>query len=575
MRELIPLQLPKVVEARRKRESMNVDPPLMTSDAGHPLQLSQSSTSSDYPSPITPTFSARGHSRFPSSTSSLASSPPMRDSMDGFGAGKRPLTEVREEPLERDEDYEMVNGLTDISHHCPGMSCSYFVLSASRRAVCFVTHHLTNHPQGNRHAEAMESNTPISEADITPSPWHYDLTDDHQPEHDYNLTPTAKRRRADDFTFTGFTQRFGSRMPSLSRKWRQRKAANISICTQGFHERPSRANSTRAPSLANSFIDTDTQDYPFPPTPALSVSGHHGSDSPVGPLDMQRVNWYDEEAENEVQATTPLLPPMMLNFASAKETPYQSPLQSPTVAEREPAFPSQTPAETPQLRSLPSPPLSTKPSESSFHRHRALSYSNLTPTADIPVLPMVSVADQWADSLGHANFTITPEPYLPAQFDVEACKQLRTDWETARRNFMRHLMRTSEHYGATSRVHKITEQKWAAIDAEWKRNSEVCLSRTAENGYEHALSQSQSSVAEPAPLVKLPSLNGPKSEGKFPKLGDENIVGPMEVIASQFQQQQQQRKSPKRSFFRFLQGVFTPPAANFLGKPFNRRTATL
>lgn len=116
MRELIQLQLPKVVEARKKRESMNVDSPLSTlTDSGHTLHLSHSSTSSDIPSPITPTFSARGHSRFPSSTSSLASSPPMRDSLDGFGVGKRPLTEVREEPLERDEDYEMVNGFTHSS----------------------------------------------------------------------------------------------------------------------------------------------------------------------------------------------------------------------------------------------------------------------------------------------------------------------------------------------------------------------------------------------------------------------------------------------------------------------------
>ncbi|KAI4088002.1 MAG: hypothetical protein LQ344_006377 [Seirophora lacunosa] len=531
MPEMIQLQLPKGVEVRKKRESMNADAPLVLCDPGHPLQLSQSSTSSDFPSPITPTFSTRGHSRFPSSTSSLASSPPMRDSTDGFGAGKRPLTEVREEPLERDEDYEMVNGHQYID--------------------------------------------PIDEADNMPSLSlrHYDLTDDHQPEHDYGVTPTAKRRRADDFSFTGFTQRFGSRMPSLSRKWRQRKGTNISISTQGLYERPSRANSTRTPSLANSFIDMDTQDYP--PTPAMSVSGHHGADSPVSPLEIPRANSYDEEAENEPQASTPLLPPMMLNFTSAKETPYQSPLQSPTVAERDSAFSGQSPKETPQSRSLPSPPLSTKPSDSSFHGPRALSYSNLTPTTDIPTLPLVSVPDQWADSLGHANFTITPEPYLPAQFDVEACKQLRTDWETARRNFMRHLMRTSEHYGVTSRIHKITEQKWAAIDAEWKRNTDVCLSRTAENGHEHALSQSQSSVAEPAPMVKLPSLNGPRSEGKFPKLGDQDIVGPMEVIASQLQQQQEQRRATKRSFFRFLQGVFTPSNVNLFGKPFNRRTATL
>ncbi|KAL8935189.1 MAG: hypothetical protein Q9216_005545 [Gyalolechia sp. 2 TL-2023] len=545
MRELIQLQLPKVVEARKKRESMAmVDSPIL-STTGHALQLSHSSTSSELPSPITPTFSARGHSRFPSSTSSLASSPPMRDSMDGFGVGKRPLTEVREEPLERDEDYEMVNG---------------FPNSPSRRD--------SDHFPYDTHPSS-----PISEADIVPSPSHYDLTDDHRSEHDYGCTPSAKRRRGDDSPFIGFTQRFGSRMPSLSRKWRQRKAGNISISTQCTSERPSRANSTRAPSLANSCVDLDTQDYPLPPTPAMSISGHYGDDSPVTPIDIQRANSREEELETEAQATTPLLPPVMATLF-AKETPYQSPLQSPTIADRESFFSSQTPVETPQQRSLPSPPLSTKPSVSSFHRQRALSYGNLTPTADIPPLPMLSASDPWADSLGHANFTITPEPYLPRQYDVEACKQLRTDWETARRNFFRHLMRTGEHYGATSRIHKLTQDKWASIDAEWKRNTDVCLARTAENGYEQALSQSQSSVAEPAPLSQLPSLNGPKSEGKFPKLGDQDIVGPMEVVASQVQQQQQ-RKSTKRSFFRFLQGVFTPPNVSLFGKPVNRRAATL
>ena len=110
MRELIQLQLPKVVEARKKREStMNVDSPSLSGTIHAP---SQSSVSSEIPSPVTPTFSTRGHSRFPSSSSSLASSPPMRDSIDGFGVGKRPLTEVREEPLERDEDYDMVDGCT-------------------------------------------------------------------------------------------------------------------------------------------------------------------------------------------------------------------------------------------------------------------------------------------------------------------------------------------------------------------------------------------------------------------------------------------------------------------------------
>ncbi|KAI4199385.1 MAG: hypothetical protein LQ350_004674 [Teloschistes chrysophthalmus] len=545
MRELKQLRLPQLVEARKRRASMNLESPNSPTTA-HILQSSQTSnaTSTETTSPITPAYSPRGHGRFPSSTSSLASSPPLRDSLDGFAVGKRPLTEVREEPHEREEDFEMINGFTNSP---PDRDTDSFI-------------------------QAMEAGFPISDPDLFPVPSHYDLTDDHPSEPDFNPSPSAKRRRGDDFSFAGFTQRFGSRMPSLSRGWRQRKAGNISISTQ---ERPSRANSSRTPSLANSFVDMDALDGPLPPTPAMSVSGHRGLDSPVAPLDLQRAESQDEEIDREVKATTPLLPPVLANLPTfTKETPYLSPLQSPTVAEHDPFSATHTPVETPQLRSLPSPTLSNKPSISSFNRQRALSHTTLMPTSDIPPLPITSMPDAWADSLGHANFTIAPEPYVPTQFDVEACKQLRTDWETARRNFSRHLMRTSEHWGTTSRIYKLTEEKWAAIDAEWKRNTDVCLSRTADNGYEKALSQSQSSVAEPAPLAKLPLLNGPMSEGKFPKLGDEHIVGPMEVVESP--QQQQQRKSSKRSFFKFLQGVFTPPEVkNLFGKPSNRRAATV
>ncbi|KAI4268351.1 MAG: hypothetical protein LQ337_007895 [Flavoplaca oasis] len=547
MRELRKLHLPQLVEAKKRQERTAKLDTSASCTMAHSVQLSQSSISSDYPSPTTPTFSTRGHSRFPSSTSSLASSPVLRDSIDAFGVGKRPLTEVREEPHEPDEDYGTMN---TFANSPPDHDHDFF-------------------------ARAMHANFPIGKADIVPSPAHYDLTDDYTTEPDFGRNSSAKRRRADDSPLAGFTQRFGTRMPSLSRKWRQRKAANISIST-GSQERPSRANSTRTPSLANSFIEMDDQNYPLP-TPSTSPSGYNGGNSPVAPIDIQRANQQEEDTETDVQATTPLLPPMLINLSTVtKETPYHSPLQSPSIADPGQISYPQTPVETPQLGSLPSPPLSTKPSVSSMRRPRALSHTALMPTADIPSLPMVPVPDPWADSLGHANFSIAPEPYLPQHFDIEACKQLRTDWETARLNFARHMMRISEHYGATSRIHKLTGEKWAAIDAEWKRNTDVCLSRTADNGYEQALSQSQSSVAEPAPVVTLPSLHGPKSEGKFPKLGDEDIVGPMEVVASPLQQQQHQhRKSTKRSFFRFLQGVFTPPNVNIFGKPSSRRAATL
>lgn len=98
-----------MVEARRKGEDESMMESPKSASSGHALHLSQSSTSSDMPSPVTPTFSLRGHIRYPSSTSSLASSPVLHDSMDGFGTPKRPLTDVKEEPLEREEGFEMVN----------------------------------------------------------------------------------------------------------------------------------------------------------------------------------------------------------------------------------------------------------------------------------------------------------------------------------------------------------------------------------------------------------------------------------------------------------------------------------
>lgn len=114
MRELRPFKLPQLVEARRKEnEETAMDSP-ESAPTGHALHLSTSSTTSstDGPSPTTPTFSLRGHSRFPSSTSSLASSPIMRESMDGFGPQKR-LTKVKEEPQEREDDFEMVHSVAD------------------------------------------------------------------------------------------------------------------------------------------------------------------------------------------------------------------------------------------------------------------------------------------------------------------------------------------------------------------------------------------------------------------------------------------------------------------------------
>ena len=110
-RELKPLMLPQLVEARSKEEvTMASDSSNSTPLGSH---LSRSSTLSEYPSPTTPTFSLRGHSRLPSSNSSAPSSPNMRESIEAFGSASRPLTDVKEEPQDKDEDYQMVNGIEE------------------------------------------------------------------------------------------------------------------------------------------------------------------------------------------------------------------------------------------------------------------------------------------------------------------------------------------------------------------------------------------------------------------------------------------------------------------------------
>lgn len=110
-RELKPLMLPQLVEARSREEgNVAMD---SSNSIGLGNHLSRSSTLSEHPSPTTPTFSLRGHSRLPSSTSSTPSSPNMRESVEAFGSASRPLTDVKEEPLDKDEDHQMVNGIDE------------------------------------------------------------------------------------------------------------------------------------------------------------------------------------------------------------------------------------------------------------------------------------------------------------------------------------------------------------------------------------------------------------------------------------------------------------------------------
>ena len=512
--------------------------------------------------------------------------------MDGFGSAKRPLTEVKEEePLERDDDFEMVDcseadinidrKCTMVPRRMPADSC----ISRNRRQPrdrisawsyhdC-ITHSRTVQPANNTPGN-LSNSISYSESSMTAETYmtlpalDYDLADGAS-DLEFAMNPVLKRPRPSELPSSGFTSRLGTRFPSLSQKWRNKRANNTASIVDGIQEvRPqrSRANSTRAPSLAGSEA-LDPKDHPLPPTPARSIFDDRAEDMPIGNIDVQKANAHEEEPENEMTATTPLLPPILANVSThLQDVPYQSPLQSPKIAEPDSPTGTHTPLASPLLPSLPSPPLSNKPSISSFHRGRGLSQlpspTGILPCSEIPPLPLTTTAlagtapDPWSDSLGHANFTITPGPYLPLNFTITAYKELRKDWDLARQNYTRHLARVGEHYGATSKIYRLTEEKWAEIDNVWKSNSDICLTQIIDTGgFEDVLDRES-----PAPLIKLPSLNGPRSEGKFPKLGDEVIVGPME----QGPVNPQKRSSKKRSFLKFLHGMIPNGGGVFGGR---------
>lgn len=566
-RELRPFHLPGLVEARKVEESeMFTGSPISTT--GHAQHLSGSSTISDLPSP---TFSLRGHSRLPSSTSSLASSPAVRESMDGFGTVNRPLTDVKEEPQDRVEDYEMVND--PVGHRAREgkhvHSCDY------------------HHTQPDSRIEEILSKTPDNlwalyqptARDLSSA---YDLEDDVL-DGDFAPNPCAKRQRAEDFPLSpmdGIKSRMPSILRSPSRKWRSRKVTpTTAISDRSQEPSRSRANSTRAPSIAGSIAEMgDTKGLQLPPTPTRTAFDDSLEDAYLS-IDTHKANSMDHEVvDREAKPTTPLLPPILTQIpAHIREVPYQSPLQSPSVAEPEVPSAFNSPLPTPRIAGLPSPPLSSKPSIASFHHQRGM--PTISPSSEIPPMLITDPNDHWADQLGHANYTIEPQPYVPEETTMAACKDVRANWEMARYNYQKHIARTGEHYGTSSKVFRLTEQKWAEVDANWKRNLELTWSciqveplvESATTSSSHDSGMSMSDIAPqptpiiapmPAPLMKMPSLNGPKSEGKFPTLGDDGIVGPMEQLPSIAQQPQ--RRKRKLGFFKWMQGVW--PTGNVLSR---------
>jgi hypothetical protein len=405
----------------------------------------------------------------------------------------------------------------------------------------------------HRDANGAQSSVQLSRG----QDFDYDLADGFFSDGEIAISPRFKKRRQDS-ALTGLANRLGTRFPSFSRKWYSRKGTRDGTATSDAQREnaASRGASSRSSSISTSVRQALDRSFEseMPPTPARSTfDSHEDITTTTTAIDIAKANGEAREHQ-EVLATTPLLPPLMMDAsANTKQVSMQSPLQSPSVAEpHDPFSGSVTPIDAvmaPAPPGMPSPPLSTKPSVSSFRR--ANRPAHLTPSSEIPPILIGDPNDVWANKLGHANFTIYPEPYVPESFDLEACRQLRTNWDLARCNYTRHLVRTGEHYGATSTTYKLTEEKWASIDAAWRNNNDLTIANTVENSSEAFATLKHTTLGDPGSnniMTKIPSLNDPRSEGKFPQLGDEDIVGPMEQIAAQLQRS----PSKKAKLFKFF-----------------------
>ena len=432
-----------------------------------------------------------------------------------------------------------------------------------------------------------------------PSTPMYDLSDGFVSDCDASAEPCTKKRRAGDSSLATIATRLGGRFPSFSRRWGGRRPSRSPFAADGVaavttaatapSRRASQGASSRASSMTSSIAKAGpmVRDVSAPRTPpnhlnnSINNNNNNNTNNEVG-LDGEEAIFLDKlEAEPAVvdehiflerPATTPLLPPVIVPAPTAhavvRGSDVQSPLQSPTVAGSPETF----------SEGIRTPPLSGRPSISSLAGPPVIiSTPSQVPTSDIPNIRLAEPDDEWSSRLGHANFDIHPEPYTPDVFNAEACRQIRANWELARCNYIKHLIRTGAHYGDKSKTYRLTEQKWAEIDAEWKARHDETVARAEENGSLAVSDRNASPLPESSMTVAtmVPSLTGPRSDGKFPQLGNEDIVGPMVVQASSLPSKPSfRRRRGPATILRFIGDVRWPNVLFGVGARFGRSGRT-
>lgn len=349
----------------------------------------------------------------------------------------------------------------------------------------------------------------------------YDLTDRSS-----DTLHSSKRRRSESLSSKGLS-RIGTRISTISAKWRYKHSSGGDFVEETFgDDLRSRANSTSSAFFnATTRVNSHGSMSPTPFAHEIRLS-----DGSLAPIDMETANYASleegDEGEGEdidLKASTPLLPPFLSDYPSlVAKSGMSSPLQSPSVAEVGEETDVVTSMSASSSSIHPSPPLSTKPSLASMSRGRGCTMRTISGEG-APPLVLTELNDEWASKLGHANFTIQPEPYVPESCDPIAFRHFREDWDVARCNYAKHLVRTGEHYGVTSLIYRLTEEKWDSIERKWKQNYGTIVTDGAKFGAVLGLTMSNFRLTE---AVKIPRLH---DNDKFPELGDEEIVGPMSV----------------------------------------------
>ncbi|KZZ87911.1 hypothetical protein AAL_08242 [Moelleriella libera RCEF 2490] len=433
------------------------------------------SSSSDLTSPVTPVFSPKGHRRFSSSTSSLdvpllvppecPSSPAQNQ---GTSSSVRQLADVEEEPVQSAAG-RVATPSSDASGLYKCLCTPGPVVPAVPQSCARLT--LTeSHPTGDHLCTHSSSSEAICPDDVV-TEFDFDYDVGFLSDGEITADASCPRKRAnatESSTFLDFATKI-ARMPTI-RRWRSAKRtprkASPTTCPSSEKAWSSKTQSSRSSSASASqhyLPDSMTESSLY------SLDDDDDADETGLGLDMTLEDRSHLERDR-AQATTPLLPPLLTDvFASP---PKESPLQSPKVE----SSPVPDVPLSPSLATPPQygrPPLSTRPSMTSLRK--VSSTGEQTPG----LLPTIMQEhDEWADRLGHANFTIIPEPYELENFEPETITQFDKDWELSRVNYTRHLVRTGENYGQTSKIFALTQAKWAEIDRKWNMTIDEVIKHT-------------------------------------------------------------------------------------------------